>query len=440
MSLYPISDFFGVHLSDFLCFQEMKNSLLFITSGNRSMIQVEGGFNMSKIAVFCIRAQGHTNPTIEVVRELVQRGNEVWYYSYLQYKEKIEEAGAKFIACDDYDVDEKEYAGGEMKITRDFAQAIKKMVDITIALDETLTKDMQEFQPDCIMTDSMATWGKATAKKMNIPFICSTATFAYNKYSCRIMKRSMWDVLKSAMAMPSVSRDIKRLQDKGYPFENLLSIIANDNMTNTIVYTSSEFQPCAETFSTRYFFVGPMIPQTNVEKRESTRKQIYISLGMVNKSMIRFFKNCILALKDKEYDVIISVGQLIDVKDLGEIPPNFTVEKQVDQIRVLQNTDVFISHCGMNSVNESLYYEVPMVLYPQTLEQGGVASRVAEVGAGIYLEKNTPKAIEKAVEMVLADVKYKGNAKIISYGFKVSGGSKEAADAVEWVANKAKRK
>lgn len=393
---------------------------------------------MSKIAVFCIRAQGHTNPTIEVVRELVQRGNEVWYYSYLQYKEKIEEAGAKFIACDDYDVEIKEHSEGEMKITRDIALAVKKIVNITIALDEKLTKDMQEFQPDCIMTDSMAVWGKATAKKMNIPFICSTTTFAYNKYSSRIMKRSMWDMFKNVVAMPSVSRDIKRLQDKGYPFDSLLSIIENDNMTNTIVYTSNEFQPCAETFSSRYFFVGPMIPQTNVEKKKTDRKQIYISLGMVKNTMIRFFKNCILAFKDKEYDVVMSVGTLIEVEDLGDIPPNFTVKKQVDQIEVLQNTDVFISHCGMNSVNESLYYEVPMVLYPQTIEQGGVASRVAEVGAGIYLEKNSPKAIEKAVEMILADVKYKGNAKIVSYGFKMSGGSKEAADAVEWVANKSK--
>ena len=38
---------------------------------------------MSRIAFFCIPASGHTNPTIEVVRELVNRGHEVRYYSYL---------------------------------------------------------------------------------------------------------------------------------------------------------------------------------------------------------------------------------------------------------------------------------------------------------------------------------------------------------------------
>ena len=60
---------------------------------------------MSKIVFFCIPAHGHTNPTLGVVKELVNRGHEVWYYSYDAFKEKIENAGAKFIACDIYDVE-----------------------------------------------------------------------------------------------------------------------------------------------------------------------------------------------------------------------------------------------------------------------------------------------------------------------------------------------
>ena len=53
---------------------------------------------MSKIVFFCIPAQGHTNPTLGVVRELVSRGHEVYYYSYNMLRERIEEAGAKFVS------------------------------------------------------------------------------------------------------------------------------------------------------------------------------------------------------------------------------------------------------------------------------------------------------------------------------------------------------
>ena len=44
---------------------------------------------MSKIVFFSIPAYGHTNPTIEVVRELCNRGNEVWYYSFNEFKRTI---------------------------------------------------------------------------------------------------------------------------------------------------------------------------------------------------------------------------------------------------------------------------------------------------------------------------------------------------------------
>ncbi|MEI3101762.1 MAG: hypothetical protein V8T45_08275 [Oscillospiraceae bacterium] len=37
---------------------------------------------MAGIAFFNIPAHGHTNPTIGVVRELIDRGHSVSYYSY----------------------------------------------------------------------------------------------------------------------------------------------------------------------------------------------------------------------------------------------------------------------------------------------------------------------------------------------------------------------
>ena len=44
---------------------------------------------------FCIPAHGHTNPTIEVVRELVKRGHEVRYYSFDEFREKNKKSVAE---------------------------------------------------------------------------------------------------------------------------------------------------------------------------------------------------------------------------------------------------------------------------------------------------------------------------------------------------------
>ena len=63
-----------------------------------------------KLAWFCIPAHGHTNPTLGLVRELTDAGHEVYYFSFPQFRQKIEDAGAVFISCDeaDFEMDDKE--------------------------------------------------------------------------------------------------------------------------------------------------------------------------------------------------------------------------------------------------------------------------------------------------------------------------------------------
>lgn len=385
---------------------------------------------MSKIVFFCIPAHGHTNPTLGVVRELVERGHEVWYYSYNMMKEKIETAGAKFISCDEYDTEMKLDPKDATRVGKDLAFSTKILVDTTLALDDKVCKDMEQLQPDCIVADSMAIWGKAVALKLGIPFVSSTTTFAFNKYSAKIMKQSIGELFGMIFSMSKIQKDIKRLQDKGYPVKNVLDIIQNDEKTDTVVYTSPQFQPCADTFSDKYAFVGPSVRTVTEQIEKTKEKLIYISMGTVNNDMLQLYKNCIAAFKETEYQVIMSVGNLVDIESFEELPENISVYTQVDQIAVLSQADVFLSHCGMNSVNESLYYEVPLVMYPQTSEQGGVANRVLQLGAGIQLKKTTPSAILEAIEEVMDNFSYQENAVKIADGFRKCTGAKAAADKI----------
>ena len=93
---------------------------------------------MSKIVFFCIPAHGHTNPTLGVVRELVSRGHTVWYYSYNQMKDKIESAGARFISCDDYDMEQKLSPKDGARIGKDLAFSTQIIVETTLALDDRI--------------------------------------------------------------------------------------------------------------------------------------------------------------------------------------------------------------------------------------------------------------------------------------------------------------
>ena len=57
---------------------------------------------MKRIAFFCIPAHGHTNPMLPVAAKLVSRGNTVRFYSFNEFKNKIDATGAEFISCDSY--------------------------------------------------------------------------------------------------------------------------------------------------------------------------------------------------------------------------------------------------------------------------------------------------------------------------------------------------
>ncbi|MBE6029056.1 MAG: glucosyltransferase [Clostridiales bacterium] len=380
-----------------------------------------------KIAWFCIPAYGHTNPTLGVVKELTAAGHQVYYFSFEMFREKIEQAGAVFIGCDGYDFEMEDKDNAD-RVGKDKVFATELLVSSTLALDEMTTAKVEEIKPDIVVSDSVAFWGKLVAMKHSLPYVSSTTTFAFNRYSAKYMKESTWDIAKMLVSMPKINKQIKRLREKGYPVKGLLDIVQNDNDTNTIVYTSKYFQPCADTFSDRYHFIGPLIRPIVEPVAKTAERTVYISMGTVNQNR-EFYRNCIHALGQTDWQVIISMGT--NTEHFDDLPENIQVHETVDQMAVLSIADAFITHCGMNSASEGLYFQVPLVLFPQTPEQGAVAKRAEELGAGVMLESISEEDIMRALTEVLTDKSYKDNAVKISESFHSCGGVAEARAFLE---------
>ena len=384
-----------------------------------------------KIIVFCIPAHGHTNPTLGLVKALTDAGHTIYYFSYEMFREKIEGAGTVFFSCDEYSFEEqnKDYAD---KVGKDQAFAVKLMVSATLGLDAMVSDKIKELKPDVIVSDSVAFWGKLAALKFEIPYICSTTTFAFNRYSGKYISHGLGETLQMLFSMPEINRQIKRLRDKGYPVKGILEIVTNSNDTNTIVYTSKLFQPCSETFSDRYHFIGPSIRPVVKEYEKTADKTVYISMGTINQNR-EFYRNCINILGKTDYQVIMSMGTNTDHFD--NIPDNIRIYESVDQMAVLSISDAFITHCGMNSVSEALYFGVPLILFPQTPEQGAVAKRTAELGAGLKLKSIREQDILKCITRIIKEPGFKSSALKVSESFKNSGGIDEAVDFIEKIAS-----
>ncbi len=385
---------------------------------------------MKKIACFCIPAHGHTNPMLPVAEKLVNRGNVVRFYSFLEFEKKISATGAEFISCDPFLPELTKQEEASLKKVSTTEMTIQD-IRITRSMNDFLEKEFQSFQPDVVYTDSVCFWGKLNAWKYQVPMVVSTSTFAFNQMSSRYMKSSLKEMADLLFGMPRVSRELKKLEPYGFHVKSVFSLIQNDNDTDTVVYTSQKFQPCAESFSEHYAFVGPSVFSDVLPEKEKERPLVYISLGTVINDRPDFYGKCIDALKDLQVDVVISCGNAIDRDALGVLPEQIQVYPYVDQLAILAKADVFITHCGMNSVSESLYMAAPMVLYPQTNEQCAVARRVTEIGAGMLLKDDSVEAIRAAVQEILNEKTYTKAAVECSADFRACSGAAGAAEFIE---------
>lgn len=385
---------------------------------------------MKKIAFFCIPAHGHTNPMLPVAAELVQRGNTVRFYSFDEFEEKIKATHAEFVSCDRFlpQLTAEEEAGlKNISTTEMTIQDIR----ITLSMDSFLGEEFAAFQPDVVYTDSVCFWGKLNAWKHHVPMVVSVSTFAFNQLSSQYMKNSPKEMADMIFGLPKISKELETLKPYGYHVKNALSLVQNDNNTDSVVYTSKSFQPYAESFSNHYAFVGPSVFSKALPRKTKDRPLIYISMGTIINDRPDFYGKCIDALKDLHVDVIISCGQNMQQKIPGKLPDNIKAYPYVDQLDVLSKANAFITHCGMNSVSESLYMATPMILYPQTNEQCAVAKRVTDMKAGILLQKDSSSDIRSAVEKILGNDSFAENAKKCSEDFRSCPGTAGAAEFIE---------
>ena len=385
---------------------------------------------MKKVAFFCIPAHGHTNPMLPVAAELVKRGNTVRFYSFDEFRDKINATGAEFISCDAYlpALSEQEEDGlKNISTTEMTVQDIR----ITLSMDGFLDEEFKTFRPDLVYTDSVCFWGKLSAWKHHVPMVVSTSTFAFNRLSSQYMKNTPRELADMILGLPRVSKELKKLEPYGYHVKGALSLIQSDNHTDSVVYTSRRFQPYAESFSDHYAFVGPSVFSNAVPDKTKQRPLVYISMGTVINDRPDFYAKCIQALQDQNVDVVISCGNAVSRESLGVLPDNIQVYPYVNQLDILSRADAFITHCGMNSVSESLYMATPMVLYPQTSEQKAVARRVTEIGAGTVLNDDSVDGIQAAIQEVLSNSAYGKAAEACSADFRSCTGAAGAAEFIE---------
>jgi UDP:flavonoid glycosyltransferase YjiC (YdhE family) len=106
----------------------------------------------------------------------------------------------------------------------------------------------------------------------------------------------------------------------------------------------------------------------------------------------------------------------------------------------LKYVDIFITHGGMNSTQEWLFFSVPLIVYPSQIEQGIIWSQVEKTWCGILLKKNSVKDIQNAIYKIVNNKFYEENCKKMSNSLHKAWGYKKAVDYIELYLDKKKQK
>jgi MGT family glycosyltransferase len=392
---------------------------------------------MAKALFLSLPLHGHVNPSLPLVRELVAHGDEVVYVANERFASRIADTGARY----------QPYRDPFLAGLSTLPTATEEIVWMVMqAAQRVLASELERFRaerPDYIITDSVAPWGQWTAKILDRPVVTSIPTLAVNRSVMRfgvsrgVRPKSVGRVVSKLHNMTRawrLQRTLRRVHRVAGP--GVMDSIMGHSGLN-IVYTSRYFQPCAETFDDSFLFVGPMTTRAETASafpwdRLGSRAPVYISLGTLFNADAAFYRACFEAFADYDVAVILSIGTNISIDSLGPAPDNFIVASQVPQLAVLQRARAFVTHGGMNSVSESLFYGVPMTIVPQMGEQAMIGQRVEQLGAGICLTKETATAtrLRESVQRLLEEDGFRQQADAVRRSFQDAGGAPRAAAAI----------
>lgn len=392
---------------------------------------------MLNILVVNFPAEGHVNPTLSLVKAYTERGDHVHYITTEQFKGRIEDLGATVYTHPDLlkgiSIDSE---------TRDGLSSFFHVhVQTSLYILQITKKLCENIHFDFVIYDIFGA-GELVKEYLQIPGIVSSPIF--------LMSPKFLETLPFHPNAEIPFQPDEISEQLLYQIEHEFGVKPKNNlqfMHNkgdiTLVYTSRYFQPNSDAFGENNIFIGPSISKrkTNVQfplELLQDKKVIYISMGTLLEGIEPFFNTCIDTFSDFDGIVVMAIGDRNDRSKIKKAPDNFIIASYVPQSEILSEADVFITHGGMNSVHDAIYFNVPFVIIPHDKDQPMIAQRLTELEAAHRLLKEhvNVQTLNEAVTEVLSNEKYKHGIRKLNDSFIECGGTKEAIAVIKSLLNK----
>ncbi len=364
---------------------------------------------------------GHVNPTTGVAAELVARGHEVAWAGPRDVVGGLVGDGARVFDCATPDLVPR---GADLTGPAAFRFLWQ---DFLLPLAESMVPGVRaavrEFAPDVVVADQQAIAGALVADELGLPWITSATTSA--------------ELVDPLSGMPKV---------KTWLAERLDALRGGTTGPDPrmsphgiLAFTTRELLGPVDLPHDDVWLVGP-----SVVPRPSTtdfpwdwltpgRPAVLVTLGTANADAgHRFLAQAAQALARLDVQAV-----LVDPDgSLTEVADNVLVRRHVPQLDLLPHVDAVVCHAGHNTVCESLWHGVPLVVAPIRDDQPIVAGQVVDAGAGVRVRfsRATSTHLADAVTTVLDETGgHRRAAALVGDSFRAAGGAPRAADHLEKV-------
>jgi MGT family glycosyltransferase len=412
---------------------------------------------MATIIVYMLQEPGHLLPSYRVAEKLQDKGHKIIYIGSKSFRREIISYGFTFKEVPEAYIDTRVKKNNWTKIVpKVILQTIKDIKDRHLYNTvRCVTETIISYNPDLILLDELYTPYIISISRYNIPLLLISVYLSPEKdinipplsstyipkanFVSKIWTEWLWFKtvyqFRKKTYFGYYSQNKKLAHDYQFPLKkrinhNRLFVFGIKDIP-TLILCPRIFDFPRQDKPHRFYLEDNIVLNRelipfNWDKINLSKPIIYCSLGTQAQFHFsgcgKFYKKIIDIFREKpNYNLIVSTGKELDLCDITNLPSHIMVCQKVPQIEILKKATLFITHGGMGSFKEAVYFGVPMLVFPVNLtsDQNGNAARIFyhKIGLRGNIRKDSTNTIRRKINQILNTNLFQVNIKSMQKAF-----------------------
>ncbi|WP_066020855.1 MULTISPECIES: nucleotide disphospho-sugar-binding domain-containing protein [Clostridium] len=403
---------------------------------------------MKKIVFFGWKAKSNFNESLSILENIIRNDVRVYYFGFEEYRQAIENMGIKFFQYKDIRKNLEDIYKNETRpkftvedIVNRSSVFNRKLLEMFKEMAEYDLEKVKMILPNIIFRDNAAVNGKIVAsklKKRTVGINCLITMLNEDVKSDPVKLFGLFNsvdftkvkgIKESGFYSRIINRHIKNSEELEVPYINPVHVVDGEDDIN-ISFGGSLIQPDGKFNNKEYIVAKPLLRNMcqdlghDVRLQEfidSKEKLIYFATGSTIRASNKFYNIVINTVRRTNYNLIISVPNLSNNYN-KKFPQNVLVRDMINQQKILERADLFITAGGYNSVCEAVHNLVPMMVRPIINDQAVNAYKIKELGIGEVIKTDDidKESLLNYINILINDQMYKSNLQKVKRNFQKS--------------------